>query len=83
MLLALICLFLLVVILVFCKSPALWKGSKFVDRCDAIFDDLDPEKRDKGERALMIWPIMFFLRRVAFICLVLRVREILWAQLAV
>ena len=37
----------------------------------------------KEERALLVWPIMFFARRVAFIVLVLYFRENIWAQLAV
>ena len=53
-----------------------------MERTGAIFDDLDSEKKRRGERALILWPILFFVRRVGFVLLVLHVRETLWAQLA-
>ena len=50
-----------------------------MDKYGILTRDLDPKKMKNGERALMIWPIMFFARRVAFILLILRVKETLWA----
>ena len=54
-----------------------------MNRCGAIIDDLDSKKLERGERALMAWPLLFFFRRIAFIIVVLRYRETLIMQLAV
>ena len=54
-----------------------------MNKYGTIFDELDPKKMEKGERALLIWPIMYYLRRVAFVILVILMRNTLWAQLAV
>ena len=48
-----------------------------------IFDDFDPKKMENKERALLVWPIVFFLRRVVFVLLVLITKDFLWMQLAV
>ena len=83
LLISLVCIFTLVVLLIYFKSPSLWTNSKFMDRCGTMFDDLDTWKMMRGERALLIWPIMFCARRVAFVLLVLRFNQTLWVQLAV
>ena len=69
-------------LLTWCRT-SLWTKEKFTNRCGAIFDDLDPKKLERQERVTLIWPMLFFFRRIAFIIVVLRYRETLIMQLAV
>ena len=59
-------------LLLVCMKPHEWANSKFQSRIGTVFDDLDAVKLENKERTLLFWPIMFFLRRVAFVIVVLR-----------
>ena len=68
----------LTVLVTLCIRPTLLRNKKFMDMSGILLIDLDPKKMEAGERALMIWPIMFFLRRAIFVALVIKIRETLW-----
>lgn len=72
----------IVILLMTFRKPSLWMSAKFNSRCGTFYEDIDPKKMKRHERALMIIPVMFYLRRVVFIVVVLVFREIIWAQLA-
>ena len=73
----------LYLIVLLCKLPSKWSNQHFMDKYGVIFDDFDPKKMENKERALLVWPIVFFLRRVVFVLLVLITKDFLWMQLAV
>ena len=77
--LAIICILPFCYFLVSCLRPELWIDEKFKARCgQVIFDGTSIKKQINRERALLLIPLMFFMRRAIFIIVVLRFREFLW-----
>ena len=68
----LICILPVSTILLSCMRPSIWRSKKFKDWCGAIFEDFNRWKIRRRERAILILPIIFYLRRAAFIVIVLK-----------
>ena len=83
-LLALICLWPFCTLLVTCIQPVIWANQRFRERCgEIVFKDASEEKWARKERSLLVLPVMFYVRRVAFTITVILFRYNIWAQLAV
>ena len=72
----------LILIIRTCVLPYNLTDQQFMDKYGSIFDGLHPRKIENKERLLLLWPILFFMRRVAFVILVILYKEFLWLQLA-
>ena len=78
----LICIWPLNITILTYLHPKIWLHEKFEERCGTIFDGLKTKKRENKERAILVVPIMFFMRRVIFVVTALLLRKV-WVQLAV
>ena len=74
--LVLICIWPIDITIVTYLHPKIWLHEKFEERCGTIFDGLKTKKRENKERALLVVPTMFFMRRVIFVVSALILRKV-------
>ena len=72
----LICIWPLNITILTYLHPKIWLHEKFEERCGTIFDGLKTKKRENKERAILVVPIMFFMRRVIFVVTALLLRKV-------
>ena len=76
---ALVCILPVGSIYLACKKPKNWRKQEFIDKYGTILEGTSLKKQGLGERSLLAVPILFFMRRVAFVIIVLVFKETLWA----